>query len=190
MQTCRECGAVWPDGAGSCTDCGADLTANVEEPSFATSADFDQEAERERFEARYGIDIGDRTVDEYLEYLERQDYTLNAWFWVIVGGEIALVGIIGYAVVGPGDWGLLPVFVAISVVLSAAVYADTALVKLFEKWSRIRCLYVAFPLVPVYGQIATFIYLVLRRIERERTEQERRQLNESGFNVEGHLSRD
>lgn len=180
MQTCRVCGAGSPDSAQSCDECGADLTA---EPAVAPTADLDKESEREWFQAAYGIDIGDRTVDEYLQYVERQDYSLTTWFWLLVGVEFALSGVLGYTLIGPAGWELLPVVMLLSVLLSATIYADTAFVGLFDRWSRIRWLYIAFPLVPYYGQISTAIYLVLRRIERERTERKRRRLNESGFDV-------
>ena len=184
MPTCRECGAEWPYGTASCEDCGMVLEANADVTAISPNADFDREAERERFQAEYGIDLGDRTVDEYLDHLDQQDYSLTAWFWVVVGAESALLGLFTYVLFGPGGWELLSAVSTLSVLLSAAIYADTAVVGLFERWSRIRWLYIRFPLVPYYGQIATFIYLMLRRFERERTERERRRLSESGFDIE------
>lgn len=182
METCRSCGAEWPDGTASCEECGADLTGA--DPVVAANADFDQEAERERFQARYGIDIGDRTVDEYLDYLDRQDYTVTPWFWLIVAVEVASVALIAYGAFGPGGWDLVPVLFGMSVLLAAGIYGDTARVGLFRRWATIRWLYIVVPLVPLWGQIAAFLYLLLRRLKREQQERERRRLFESGFDLE------
>lgn len=183
MQTCGACGTECPNEAVACGECGAYLDPTAAEPAIATNADFDQEAEREQFQARYGIDIGDRTVDEYLEYIQRVDYSLTTWFWLVIGTEVALVGLIVYGVIGPGGWELFPVVLVLSVFLATAIYADTAVAGLFEKWSRIRWVYIALSLVPYCGQIATFLYLLMRRFEREKTERERRRLFEHGFDV-------
>lgn len=190
MQTCRACGTEWPDETVTCEQCGADLATRTAEPAIATNADFDQQAERERFQARYGIDIGERTVDEYLQYIARQDYSLTTWFWAIVGVEVVLVGLLAYALIGSGGWEVLPVLLGLSILLSAAIYADTKLVGLFEQWSAIRWLYILLSLVPFSGQIAAFLYLVLRRLKREQTERERRRLFESGFDLEANPGQD
>lgn len=186
MQTCRECGATCPDGAVACDDCGAYLTAAAAEPTVPTNADYDQEAEREQFQAKYGVDIGDRSVDEFLQYLGCQDYSPTIAFWSIVVAEIVAVGLAAYGLIGSGGWELLSVFLAVSALLSISVYADTAQVKLFERWAKIRWLYIVLPLVPLAGQIAAFLYLVLRRLKRERMERLRRRLLESGLDVQAY----
>lgn len=188
MQTCPACGAEWPDGTASCEACGAELPEA--EPVIAANADFDQEAERERFQAQYGIDIGDRTVSEYLQYLDRQDYTITAWFWLIVAAEVASVGLIAYGTFGTGGWDLLPVVFGLSVLLAAGIYLDTARVGLFRRWATTRWIYIIVPLIPLWGQIAAFLYLVLRRLKREQRERERRRLFESGFDVDAHVGGD
>lgn len=137
------------DAARSCETCGAGLAPGTE---IAGTADFDQAAER--FHARYEIDVGDRTVDEYPRYVERVDHSLAAWLWLVVGVEAALVGLLAYAVVGPAGWELLPALLGLSTVLAAAIYADTALVGFLEPSSRTRWAYIDVALVPYCGQIA------------------------------------
>ena len=188
MHPCHECGAKWPEDTSTCGACGADLGSGPTEGALARNADSHQAAERERFQAEYGVDIGDRTVDEFLEYIERQDYTHTAWFWVVVVAELAGVGLTAYLVFGPGGQELLPAFALLSVVLSSAIYADTARVRLFEQWAKARWVYVLFPLVPVWGHIAGVVYLLLRRLEREATERARRRLFEAGVDLEGTAS--
>lgn len=183
---CRGCGAVWPEDRKTCDDCGASLVAGISESGLATIAGHDQETERKKFQVKYGVDIGDSTVEEYLQYLERQDYSVTIPFWSIVVGEIVTVGLSAYALFGPGGRGLLPVFLGVSVLLSLSIYADTAHVKLFDRWAVIRWLYIGVALTPLAGQIGAFFYLVLRRLKRERTQRVRRHLLESGLDVDGY----
>lgn len=190
MSTCPECGAEWPKGTAACEACGADLAPTPEAPVIAGSADFDQEAERQRFEARYGIDIGDRTVDEYLSFLDRQDYSPTRWFWVVVAVQLASVGLIAFALFGPGGWEVVPALFPLSVLLAVAILADTAHVGLFRRWSPTRWLYVLIALIPLPGQISTFLYLLLRRLKRQQTERHRRRLFESGIDLASYPSQD
>lgn len=193
MQSCPECGAARLADESTCESCGADLdgerTATAGPPAGA-GADFDQAAERKRFEVEYGVDVGDRTVDEYLAYVARQDYSRTAAFWLVVGGGLAWLGTMAYLVFGPGGRELLPAFGVLSVVLSAAVYADTARVGAFDRWAKVRWLYVLFPLVPLWGPAAAFVYLLLRGLKREETARARRRLVEAGIDLELASGRD
>lgn len=191
MEPCPNCGAERPDDAGVCPRCGVGLRAEATPtedrepaPDPVIDADFDEARERERFERRYGIDIGDRSVDEFLEDLDRQDYSVTGWVWVIAIAETVWVGLLTFTQLGPGGWELLPAFVAMSVLLAIAIFADTRSVGLFRPWSKTRWTYVLLAFVPICGQIGGVLYLVLRRFMRQRTERHRRRLLEAGFDID------
>lgn len=149
-------------------------------------AGFDQEEERKRFKRRFGIDIGDRTVDEFLEYLDQQDYSLTTWFWLIVAAQVAGVALFFLSQIQPGLLGAesAPLFVLVSVAIGLAILADTRQVGQFRTWSRIRWTYVLLSAVPLVGQIAGAFYVLLRRLMRQRTQQHRRRLVSAGFDVD------
>lgn len=195
MPVCPECGVELSAEATSCSLCGADVTP-VEEPTAAgpgiTNADYDPEAERERFERRYGIDIGDRTVDEFLSHLGQQDYSPTPWFWLVVVTELAGVGLFAavvFADVGLGVDARIP-FVVISLLLGLSIFVDTRVVGLFRRWAKIRWTYVLVGAIPLVGHLGGFFYLVLRRLKHEETAEHRRRLLDAGFDVGANVSDD
>lgn len=187
MQVCSECEAECPDGAMVCPECGNDLLGRGTEPRVPmANADFDPDEEAEQFERRYGIDIGDRTVDEFLQHLERQDYSATRWYWLIVAAEVAGVGLFAAALflfgrVGP-EFGAL--FTVASGLLALAIVGDTRVVGQFDRWARIRWAYVLLAAIPLVGHIAGVLYLLLRRLMREQTVKHRRVLLNAGFNLD------
>jgi hypothetical protein len=190
MRTCPECGTENADGADACTDCGTVLEPPAGGPAeLFAEAGFDQEEQRERFERRFGIDIGDRDVDEFLDYLDRQDYSLTAWFWVIVAAQVLGVALFFLSQTRPGLFAVAGLdmsltFVAVSGVIGLSVLADTRAVGQFDTWSRIRWTYVLLSSIPLVGHIAGAFYVLLRRLMRERTQKHRRRLVSAGFDVD------
>lgn len=150
-----------------------------------TGADYDPEAEREAFERRYGIDLGDRTVGEFIDHLDRQDYSLTPWVWLLAAAEVAGVALFALAVAGVVALGIdrAVVFVAISVLMAAAIFLDTRAVGQFRRWAKIRWVYVLLAAIPFVGHVAGVFYLVLRRLMHERTVEFRRRLLDSGFDL-------
>lgn len=157
-----------------------------------TTADYDPEAERERFERRFGIDIGDRTVDEFLSHLDQQDYSSTPWFWSVVA--IETVGITLFCLVVFTDLGLgvdsRLLFVGASLLLAAAIFADTRVVGLFERWAKIRWTYILLAAIPLVAHLAGLFYLVLRRLKHEQTIEHRQRLMSAGVDIDGSFSDD
>jgi hypothetical protein len=187
MAVCPECDAEVPDDAMVCHGCGANLNhvGSDDAGPAVTTADYDPEEAREQFERRYGIDIGDRTVEEFLAHLDRRDYSLTVWFWLVVVAE--LTGIVLFAatifeVFTLGLDGRL-VFTAISALLGLAIFADTSVVGQFERWAKIRWTYVLLSAVPLVGHIAGVLYLTLRHLMYEQTVEHRQRLMNAGFDV-------
>ncbi|MFC7232338.1 hypothetical protein ACFQMM_14835 [Saliphagus sp. GCM10025308] len=186
METCPDCHAENPDDVAVCRECGVALETVAADPqSTLVDAGFDPEAEREAFERRHGIDIGDRTVDEYLRFLAQQDYSLTAWFGLIVVAELVGVGLFGidlfvdHAV----DVNLAFVFTAISIALAVGIVADTRAVGQFRPWAKIRWAYVLTAAIPLVGHISAFFYLLLRRFMHQEATEHRRRLLESGYDL-------
>lgn len=176
MRTCPQCDAVC-DQSVTCGECGAPLDPIDSGTPSVMDADYDPEKERERFERRFGIDIGDRSVDEYLQHLSQQDYSLTVWVGVIAVAQIAGIGL--FVLDQLADIYLLdPIipFTAISMVLAVGVFADTRAVGQFRSWAKIRWTYVLIAAIPLVGHIAGFFYLLLRRLMHERTDAYRRRL--------------
>lgn len=186
MTRCPECSAELPAGALGCSECGADLT---EHESMATTsirdADFDPEREREEFERRYGIDIGERTVDEFLAHLDQQDYSLTKWFWLVVATEVAGVAAFVAVVFGDlnvGTEGAL-LFGGVSALLALSIFVDTRVVGLFERWAKIRWTYIVIAAIPLVAHLAGLFYLVLRRLKEEQAFEQRQRLTNAGFDI-------
>lgn len=185
MQRCPACATEAPPGATTCPECGATLVD--EDPGTAAPyPGVDPEEEAERFERRYGIDIGDRTVDEFLRHLERQDYSLSAWFWLVVAAELAGVVLFAAALVVSAASGrpVAVLFGVTSVVLALGVHGDTRAVGQFDRWARIRWTYVLLAAVPVAGHVAGALYLLMRRLKREQTATHREHLLNAGFDLD------
>lgn len=188
MRTCQECGAENPADAALCQECGEALDEGVTGPQARlTEAGYDPDEERELFERRYGIDVGDRTVEEYLDHLSRQDYSLTVWIGVIVVAEIAGVGLFLLELFLEFDPAVAPglAFPAISLLLSLGILADTRAVGLFRPWAKIRWAYVLIAAIPLVGHIAAFLYLVLRRLMHQETTEHRRRLLDAGLELPG-----
>lgn len=194
MPACPACGADYPNDAAVCPECGADLASRnadeaaaggVDPSSPLTAENLDAEAERERFERRYGIDIGDRTVDEYLDYLDRQDYSRTPWFWSVVLVEIVGVSLFFATLFWELPIGVGPVilFPATSLLLAVTILVDTRVVGQFGRWSKIRWTYVLSAAVPLIGHITGAFYLILRRLMHEETVEHRRRLLNAGVDI-------
>lgn len=202
MRTCPECGVELQDDAEACTLCGTTLNASpadgsdpadgdppsgsagaVRQPEPTAEADF--ASDRERFERRYGIDIGDRTADEFLENLDRRDYSPNAWFWLVVAAEVVGAGLFWVGLFGPGGFGGLvsQLFLASNGVLALGVFGDTRAVGRVGQWATIRWTYVVLAAVPFVGHIAGLLYLVMRRLNHEQTVEHRRRLLSEGVEL-------
>ncbi|MFC7251637.1 hypothetical protein ACFQJ5_17635 [Halomicroarcula sp. GCM10025324] len=163
----------------------ADADANPVAGGDITDADYDPEAERERFQRRFGIDIGDRTVDEYLDHLDQQDYSPTPWFWLLIVTEIAgiiLAAATLFDVIELGVEGGI-VFAIISVALAALVFADTRVVGQFERWAKIRWTYILMSAIPVIAHLTGIFYLLLRRLKHEQAVEYRRRLMNAGFDI-------
>lgn len=187
MGTCPKCGAERAEGIAVCPACGADAEPiDAQIPDAITTADYDPEDERELFERRYGIDIGDRTISEFLTYLDRQDYSTTPWFWLLVVAEIG--GILLFAAslfseLTLGTNGRL-LFVSASILVALGVFIDTRAVGQFERWAKIRWTYVLFAAIPVIGHITGAFYLILRHLMCEQTAEYRRRLLDAGFDLD------
>ena len=201
MQRCPECGSENPDSESACSECGAGLRPTegaaaapsegvAEDPAAddafdLTAGDLDPDAERERFERRYGIDIGERTVSEYLEYLDRQDYSATPWFWSIVVVELAGIALFSLTVFA--DVSLFVeeavLFTAASVLLAIGILADTHVVGQFGRWTKIRWTYVLFAAIPLVGHLTGALYLALRRLLHEQTVEHRKRLLNAGVDI-------
>lgn len=188
MPACEACGAELPDDVTVCSLCGTERgEADGQTGPAIRTAEYEPDAEREAFERRYGIDIGDRTVDEYLEFLEQQDYRLTPWFWSVVGTEVAGIVLFFSIVFSSPGWGQLVayVFLALSLGLALAIFADSRTVGQFRQWARIRWTYVLFAAIPLLGHLMGGFYLVLRRLKHEQTIEQRRRLLNDGFDLGG-----
>lgn len=185
MRSCPNCEAEVIEGAEVCEMCESDLSTSTPSPAPVYDAGLDPESRRKQFERRYGIDIGDRTVDEYLEHLDQQDYSLSVWFGLITVAELLGVGFFFVSIFGLGEIGLAPrlIFPIISGVLALSILGDTRSVGQFEPRSKIRWVYILMSAIPLGGHIAALFYLVLRRLMYEQTTQHRRQLFDAGFDV-------
>lgn len=186
MRTCPQCHSETPDDVELCGECGATLRSDAKQPhTLLIDAEYDPEEERKEFEKRYGIDIGDRTVEEYLQHLTEQDYSVTIWFVLLVVAEIIGVGLFTIDLFFGLDLGVnLPlVFTGISVLLALSIFADTWAVGQFRPWAKIRWTYVLSAAIPFVGHIAAFFYLVLRRFMHEETTEHRRRLLEAGFDL-------
>lgn len=181
MHACPACGADWPNDASACPRCGFDPAVHGDGESDDRHA---PDPHREWFERRMGIDIGDRSVAEFVEALERRDFSLTVWVWLVVAAELASITLAAIALFGPGGWGLLPGLVAISGLMAFAILADTRAVGQFRQWSKTRWTYVGLSTVPLCGQIAGLLYLVLRRLMHLETEEQRRRLLDAGVDVD------
>lgn len=186
MPTCPQCEAETADEAAVCTECEATFEEGAfkDDPLF-TGANYDPEERRKRFEQRYGIDIGDRTVDEYLQFLSQQDYSLTGWAAVIALAQIA--GVVLFALnvfAGLGMGAILAyAFSAISVLMAVGIFGDTRAVGQFEPWAKIRWTYVLISAIPLVGHIAAAYYILLRRLMHEQTAEYQRRLLDAGFDV-------
>lgn len=201
MRTCPACGADC-DGEADCPACGAPLPASEatsaghDEPAAAGETplgaaavgdpDADAQAtQRERFERRYGIDIGDRTVEEYLAYLNRQDYDTTPWYWAVVVTEVVGVSLfvasLRWDVPFGGD---ALVFAVPSVALALAILADSRAVGQFGRWTKIRWTYVLSAALPLIGHLTGLFYLLLRRFMQEETVEHRRRLLNAGVDLD------
>lgn len=193
MTACPVCGADQPNDATVCPECGADVESQpddervggVDPSSPLTAENLDADAERERFERRYGIDIGDRTVEEYLDYLDRQDYSRTPWFWSVV-----LVEIVGISLFFATLFWEVPVavgpellFPATSLLMAVTILLDTRSVGQFGQWAKIRWTYVLSAAVPLVGHITGAFYLILRRLMYEETVEHRRRLLNAGVDI-------
>lgn len=185
MQRCPACATEAPPGTTTCPECGASLSED-DPGTAAPHTGVDPEEEAEWFERRYGIDIGDRTVDEFLRHLERQDYSLSAWFWLVVAAELAGVVLFAAALAVPAVSGrpVAVFFGATSAVLALAIHGDTRAVGQFDRWARIRWTYVLLAAVPVAGHVAGALYLLMRRLKREQTAAHRERLLDAGFDLD------
>lgn len=199
MPTCPVCGSDLPDDSAVCPNCGAELGSgdgDADDPAAGDpemggleatlmAENLDQEAERERFERRYGIDIGDRTVEEYLSHLDRQDYSTTPWFWGVVLFETAGVAAFVATVGLNTSLGIAPavLFTASSVLLALAILGDTRAVGQFERWAKIRWTYVLSAAIPLLGCIMGAFYLTLRRLMHEETVEHRRRLVDEGVDI-------
>jgi hypothetical protein len=193
MPACIDCDAEVPSDASVCHRCGASLDhiQSSGTPSV-TNADYDPEAAREQFERRYGIDIGDRSVDEFLSHLDQQDYSLSIWFWLVVATEMVGVGLFALTIFEIFTIGVNSqlVFPSISVLLGLAILADTGDVGLFERWAKIRWTYVLLAVIPLVGHLAGLLYLMLRHLMYEQTVEHRQRLVKAGFDVGAGVSDD
>lgn len=189
MRTCPQCDVDVRDRSGTCGECGATLEST--DPGtrpLDMDAVFDPETERERFERRFGIDIGDRTVDEYLQHLSQQDYSLTVWVGVIALVQVVGIGLFVLELIANVSLSLNPFlpFTILSIVLAVGIFADTRVVGQFRPWAKIRWTYVIISAIPLVGHIAGFLYLLLRRLMHERTDEYRRRfLNASGTSPHG-----
>lgn len=187
MPECPECDAEVPGDAVVCHGCGANLNhvGSHEAGAAVTTADYDPEEAREQFERRYGIDIGDRTVEEFLTHLDQQDYSLTAWFWFVVAVEVTGVVLFATTIFEVFTLGLdgRLVFTTISALLGLAILADTGVVGQFERWAKIRWTYVLLAAIPLVGHVAGVFYLTLRHLMYERTVEHRQRLMNAGFDI-------
>lgn len=194
MRQCPSCTGAVPPGADTCPDCGAEIgdvatdatidSGDTTGPGIA-DADYDPAAERERFERRFGVDLGDRTIEEFLVHLGRQDYSLTPWFWLVVAAEAAGIALLGVALFGDVRFGGagVAVFGATAALLALAIFADTRVVGLFERWAKIRWTYILMAAIPLFAHLAGLFYLVLRRLKHEQAVEYRRRLLDAGFDV-------
>lgn len=186
MPQCPDCDAEIPGDPSVCHRCGASLDhlQSSGTPSV-TNAEYDPEAAREQFERRYGIDIGDKTVDEFLSHLDQQDYSLSIWFWLVVVTEMVGVGLFALTIFGVFTLGVNSqlVFPSISVLLGLSILADTGDVGLFKRWAKIRWTYVLLAAIPLVGHLAGLLYLMLRHLMYEQTVEHRQRLMKAGFDV-------
>lgn len=186
MRVCPQCGTENPADTALCTDCGEPLDEDTTgfDP-LRDGADYDPEREREAFERRFGIDVGDRTVEEYLQHLSEQDYSLTWWIGVIVLAEIAgAVLFVTELILGFGPAVDVTVaFPVLSLLLALGVFADTRVVGQFRPWAKIRWTYVLISAIPLVGHVAALLYLVLRRLMRQQTEEHRRRLLDAGLDL-------
>lgn len=187
MPVCPECDTAVSDASARCPECGALVRMNegpIPEP--LQGADVPPEEEQEWFEKRFGIDIGDQSILEYLNYLEQQDFALSLWFWLFAMAELA--GIVVFVV---NMWGPpLPEIIfwygytAISVLLAIGIFGDTRLVGQFRPGSKTRWVYVLLAAIPVLGHVTGFLYATYRRLKHEETVRERRRLLDAGFDIQ------
>lgn len=185
MRRCPNCEAEATEDAEVCEICGSDLSPSTPSPAPFHDADLDPESRRKKFERRYGIDIGDRTVEEYLEHLHQQDYSRSVWLGLLVVAELLGVGFFTVSVLGAGGAVFAPhvIFPVISGTLALSILGDTHSIGQFEPRSKIRWVYVLLSAIPLVGHIAALFYLVLRRLMYEQITKHRRQLFDAGFDV-------
>lgn len=186
MRVCPQCGAENPADVARCNECGEPLDVGTTgfDP-LLTGADHDPEKEREAFERRFGIDVGDRTVQEYVQHLSEQDYSLTWWIGVIVLAESAgAVLFVTELIFGIGPAVDVTVaFPVLSLLLAVGVFADSRVVGQFRPRARIRWTYVLLSAIPLVGHVAALFYLVLRRLMRQQTEKHRRRLLDAGLDL-------
>lgn len=180
MRTCRVCGGESPKAAMVCTSCGLSfaLTESLAEADRGASAEVEALEAHERLEREHGIDIGERTIEEYLADLNQRDYSRNAWYWSIVALEVAWVGLVGAAEIGLQSGEIYPWLAAISALLPVAILLDTYAVGQFDRWSKVRWTYVLTAVVPLFGQIAGGLYLLGRHLYHQEAEEHWRTLVE------------
>lgn len=186
MRTCPQCQASVSADRIACTECGTTLEGGRTEPGPQfTDADYDPEKEREQFENRYGIELGDRTIEEYLRYLSQQDYSLSLWTVVIAVAQLLGIGLFAAAFTAGVDLGvnLSYSLTAISIIMAVGIVGDTSVVGQFRRWAKIRWTYILLTAIPLVGHISAFLYLLLRRLKHEQTVEYRRRLLDAGFDL-------